>query len=356
MFSGGIGILPMGLVPPLAGCQCHISCSGAVPGAGRSLPRSPSRHKLRYHHILVSVPDRTILRHAIFLAGPTSVGKSEVALALAQKHDGEIVCADAFQLYREFPVLSAQPSADERSLVPHHLFGSVPCTDEMDAARFADRALEAITDIVARGATPFVVGGSGLYLQALIAGLPMLPAIDPALREEVRGLTLKEMLTRLQELDPASLTAIDVHNPRRVARRLELCRQTGRPASELLTEPPAPAGLRGLVLVRDREDLQTRIATAVASRLAGGAIEEVRAARETASGTARQILGWREIGEYLDGKILLEECRERLTTATRQYAKRQLTWFRGKSTFPTENLSLVTPDRIDRIARSLGLS
>jgi len=304
----------------------------------------------------VSAPSRSILQHAIFLAGPTSVGKSEVALALAQKHGGEIVCADAFQLYREFPVLSAQPSADEQALVPHHLFGSVPCTDEMDAARFAGRALEAIADIVARGAAPLVVGGSGLYLQALMAGLPALPAIDPALREQVRGLTLKEMLARLQELDPASLAAIDVHNPRRVARRLELCRQTGRPASELLTEPAAPSGLRGLVLVRDRDDLQARIATAVARRLAGGAIEEVRAARQTAGGTARQILGWREITALLDGGIDRATCVELVTTATRQYAKRQLTWFRAKSTFPAENLSLVTPDHLDLLTRRLGFS
>jgi tRNA dimethylallyltransferase len=302
------------------------------------------------------VPDRSILRHAIFLAGPTSVGKSEVALSLAQKHGGEIVCADAFQLYRDFPVLSAQPAPAEQALVPHHLFGSVPCTDEMDAARFAGRALEVMADIVARGKIPFVVGGSGLYLLALVAGLPAWPAIDPLLREQVRGLALKEMLARLQELDPASLPVIDVRNPRRVARRLELCLQTGQPASQLLTAPPVPSEVRGLVLIRDRDDLHARIAIAVAQRLAAGAIDEIRRVRDLASATARQILGWREIGEYLDGKILREECRERLTTATRQYAKRQLTWFRAKSTFPKEIISTVTPDHLDRLARRLGLS
>ena len=110
------------------------------------------------------MPDRSILRQAVFLAGPTSVGKSEVALALAQKHRGEIVCADAFQLYREFPVLSAQPSVAERVAVPHHLFGTIPCTDATDATRFADLALAAIENIIARGRTPLIVGGSGLYL------------------------------------------------------------------------------------------------------------------------------------------------------------------------------------------------
>ena len=301
-------------------------------------------------------PDRTVLQSAIFLAGPTSVGKSEIALALAEKHRGEIVCADAFQLYREFPVLSAQPAADEKSRVPHHLFGSISCAEEMDAAQFAARALEVIARVVAQDKVPIVVGGSGLYLQALTSGLPELPSIDPAIREEVRGMTLKDMLVQLRELDPASLAAIDVHNPRRVARRLELCRQTGRPASGILTEPPVAAGLRGVVLTRERDDLNVRIAAAVEERLSGGAIDEVRTARDIAGGTARQILGWREITALLDGTLDRAICAERLIIATRQYAKRQLTWFRSKSTFPAENLTCVTSDHLDRIARRLGLS
>lgn len=300
-------------------------------------------------------PPTNILQRAVFVTGPTSVGKSDLALSLAQKHAGEIVCADAFQLYRELPILSAQPAAMEKARVPHHLFGSFPCTEEMDAARFAGLARQAIADVAARGRVPIVVGGSGLYLQALIAGLPHLPAIDPAVREEVRTMTLHEMVVRLGELDPSSLPVIDLHNPRRVARRLELSLQTGQPASGLLAELPVPAGLRGVVLTRDRDELNARIATAVAARLTGGSIEEVRAARELAGRTARQILGWREITAMLENKIDGATCAELVTVATRQYAKRQLTWFRAKSTFPVENLSPVTPDFLDRIARQWGL-
>ena len=306
--------------------------------------------------LLFPVSDRTNLRRAVFLAGPTSVGKSDIAIALATRHRGEIVCADAFQLYREFPVLSAQPAAAEQARVPHHLFGSIPCSEEMDAAQYADRALAVIMEIVARGQTPIVVGGSGLYLQALLTGLPQLPPIEPAIREQVRAMTLEDMLARLQELDPASLRVIDIRNPRRVARRLELCLQTGQPASAILTEPPPPADVRGVVLIRDREDLNARISAAVESRLAAGAIEEVRVARAIAGATARQILGWREITALLDGTIDRAACAERLTTATRQYAKRQLTWFRTKSTFPTENLTIVKPDHLDNLALQLGLS
>jgi tRNA dimethylallyltransferase len=302
------------------------------------------------------VSDRTRLRQAVFLAGPTSVGKSDLALELAENHNGEIVCADAFQLYREFPVLSAQPGRVEKSRVPHHLFGSVSCADEMDAAQFSALALDVINGIIARGKVPFIVGGSGLYLQALTAGLPDLPPIDPVIREEVRGMTLKAMLSRLQTLDPASLSSIDVHNPRRVARRLELCLQSGQPASQILTEPTVPSGLRGLVLTRHRDDLHARIAAAVAARLAGGAIDEVRCARTVAGGTARQIIGWRGIAAFLDGEIDRAACVELVTIASRQYAKRQLTWFRARSKFPVHDLSAVTPDYLDRIVRRLGLS
>lgn len=300
--------------------------------------------------------DRSILRRAVFVCGPTSAGKSSVAVALAQKHGGEIVNADAFQLYREFPVLAAQPSEVECADVPHHLFGCIACAEEMDAARYAGLALPVVADVIGRGLVPFIVGGSGFYLQALLAGLPELPAIDPSTREEVRAMPLTAMLERLRELDPASALSVDAQNPRRVARRLELCLQTGGPASAILIALPVPEGLRGVVLVRERADLATRIAEAVASRLAGGAIDEVRGARATAGPTARQILGWREITALLDGDSTEEKCREDITTATRRFAKRQLTWFRGRSTFATENISSVTTETLDRIARQLGLS
>jgi len=298
-----------------------------------------------------------LLRRAVFVTGPTSVGKSAIAFAWAREYGGEIVCADAFQLYREFPVLSAQPPDAERSHVPHHLYGCLPCAEETDAASYAEMARAALLDIVSRGKTPIVVGGSGLYLQALIGGLPPLPTIAPTLREEVCAMTLEAMIARMRELDPESLSVIDTGNPRRVARRLELCLQTGRPASQILTGlPTAPAGLRGVFFTRTREDLSGRIAAAVSARLERGAVEEVRAARKMAGRTARQILGWREITALLDGVIAPDECRERLVIATRKYAKRQLTWFRGKSTFPEEDISAVTPDTLDRIARRLGLT
>jgi tRNA dimethylallyltransferase len=291
----------------------------------------------------------------VFVTGPTSAGKTEIALGLARRHGGEIVNADAFQLYREFPVLSAQPTAREFAAVPHHLFGCVACAEEMDAARFAAVALVAVADIVARGRVPFVVGGSGLYLQALLQGLPELPSIDPAVRARARSLPLPEAVAELRRLDPASAAAIDLQNPRRVARRLELCWQTLRPASELLAPPADSWPCRGVVLVRERDDLHRRIAAAVSYRLQNGSLQEVEMARSLAGPTARQILGWREITAYLDGTLTLEDCRKQLIVATRQYAKRQLTWFRAKANFPFVDISAVTPDIFHRISRESGL-
>lgn len=282
--------------------------------------------------------DRVSLQRAVIIAGPTSSGKSALALEWARQQGGEIVCADAFQLYREFPVLSARPAPEETAEISHHLFGVVPCEESIDAARYAEMALEAVREITKRGRVPFIVGGSGLYLQALVAGLPDLPAIAPEIREEVRRMSPDEMVRLLGRIDPRSLDAIDLRNPRRVARRLEISMQTGRPASEALT-PRAPVeGLRGIVLTRPREVLHARIGRAVSARLAHGAIEEVRRVRAVAGPTARQILGWREIITHLDGNISLDECRELLTVATRRYAKRQLTWFRTKLPLPQMEL------------------
>jgi tRNA dimethylallyltransferase len=166
---------------------------------------------------------------------------------------------------------------------------------------------------------------------------------------------LAEAVTELRRLDPASAAAIDLHNPRRVARRLELCWQTSRLASELLASPADPLPCRGVVLVRERDDLHRRIAAAVSYRLQRGSLQEVENVRSIAGPTARQILGWREITAYLDGLLTLEECREQLIVATRQYAKRQLTWFRGKSTFPLIDISAVTIDNLDLMTHESGL-
>ncbi len=272
---------------------------------------------------------------AVFLAGPTSAGKSRAAVGLAEELGGEVVNCDVFQSYRGLAVLSAQPSAEERRGVAHHLYGTTDPAQPMDAARFASLARPVVEDIIRRGGVPVVTGGSGLYLEALICGFDPLPPVDPAVRRKVAAMPLAEQLRRLEELDPAGLAGCDPRNPRRVGRRLELCLQTGKPASAWLVSGRRrwPSGLRGWLVVREREDLRERIAQAVRQRLAGGAVDEVAALRKVAGETARRCLGFAEICALLDGRTTGEDCAERIIQATRQYARRQLTWFRGRTNF-----------------------
>ena len=259
------------------------------------------------------------------MLGPTAVGKSELAVALAERIDGEIVGADAYQIYAGFDILSAKPSAELRARVPHHLIGEIPLTEAFDVVQFRGLALARAREIAARGRIPIVCGGAGLYARALTHGLAETPPSDPALRANLQEQPLEELVTRLRALDPA--TTVDEKNPRRVIRALEVCILTGRPFSSFREEWEKESAVRGVILTRSRESLNSRIAQRTAAMFREGVVEEVAAAGEIGP-TAAQMLGLREIRALLAGKISREECEARVAQATRQYAKRQLTWFR----------------------------
>lgn len=264
----------------------------------------------------------------LYICGPTASGKSGAALAVARALGGEIVNADAFQLYRGLETLTAAPTAAERGQVPHHLYGVLDPTESCDAARYRELALPVLEDLARRGVRPLVVGGSGLYLKFLSHGPSDLPPGDPELRRELDREPLAALYLRLAELDPETAATIDRHNPRYVQRALEICLLSGRPASELRGSfRKDPAGLRGLVLSWPPEELDRRIRTRTRAMLDGGAIEEV-AALPDGAGTAAKAIGVPEIRAHLAGGLTRDECGERLVIATRQYAKRQRTWFR----------------------------
>ncbi|MCX7868497.1 MAG: tRNA (adenosine(37)-N6)-dimethylallyltransferase MiaA, partial [Terrimicrobiaceae bacterium] len=244
----------------------------------------------------------------------------------------EIVCADAFQIYRGLAVLTAQPPERLRARAPHHLYGSVPPSEQMSAARFASLAWEAARGIIERGKVPVFVGGSGLYLQALEGALDPIPPPEPALRARISGMPAAEALAELRRLDPDAEGQVDVRNPRRVARALEIVLQTGRPLAASRTGRPAPCALRGIVLLRPREELRERIAANVAAMLRQGAIKEVRDMSGPAPSASRA-LGFKEISAFLAGGLAFDEMERRVFFATWQYARRQLTWFRHKSNF-----------------------
>lgn len=271
----------------------------------------------------------------LYVCGPTASGKTALALELAAEHDGEIVNADAFQLFRGLDVLTAAPSAAERAAAPHHLFGVLDPSEPNDAQSYATRASRVIAEIAARGRTPIVTGGSGLYLKFLTHGASPLPTGDPAMRAELDALPLAELVRELQTLDPAEAARTNLQNRRYVSRAVEICRLTGQKASELRdqwesTNRERVAALRGFVIQRPRPDLHARIARRTRAMLDGGAIEEVAAIGHV-SPHLEKAIGFREIQALLRGDIDRPACEELINAATRQYAKRQETWFRRES-------------------------
>lgn len=296
------------------------------------------------------------MEDVFFIVGPTAVGKSELAAEVARLCDGEIVSADAFQVYAGLDVLTAKPDRAVRSRVPHHLIGMVALSESMNAERFRMAATSAIDDIRSRKKAAFVVGGSGMYVQALTHGLSPLPPADSALRRKLDQNSAAELLAMLREVDPATAASIDRHNKHRLVRALEICQLTGRPAAEVRMRKPPSTEPTGVLLLRDRAELYERIDERVVEMFANGVVAEVSAAREP-SVTAAKTLGFREIREMLAGRMSQADCVAKIQQASRQYAKRQLTWFQGQTNFEPLNLSLLgSSEAIESIARKARLS
>lgn len=293
----------------------------------------------------------------ILIAGPTGVGKSSFAVALAQQVGGEIICADAFQIYRGMAILTAQPTREQRMAVSHYLYGELAPDEPCDVNRWLEMVNSKVRAIQSRGRHPLLVGGTGLYFKAFTHGLDPLPATDPDLRRELSEIPLADQTERLRSLDPSSLHHLDVRNPRRVQRALEIVLTTGRPLAESRRrwQGEAQRSFHGFLLRRERRVLHERIEHNVQAMLTGGAVDEVRAILDhvpASSGrfTAGQAIGFQEIAAWLRGEIDLETCRETILRQTRAYAKRQETWFRrekdwqvlaadAEGEFPLGNLS-----------------
>ena len=287
------------------------------------------------------------MTRAFIIVGPTATGKSELAADVAREVSAEIVSADAFQIYRGLDLLTAKPDVTTLANAPHHLIGTVPFTEAMNAEKFRRLGLRAIDEINSRGRLAIVVGGSGLYIKALTHGLAPLPESDSKLREKLNAMSLDDLHSQLCELDPETAGKIDLKNRRRVVRALEICLITGKPASEVVAgvgdsgRSGSSIPATGVFVFRDRNELYQRINQRVETMFALGVIEEVRAAAVT-SATASQMIGLREIRELLAGKKSLPQCIAEIQQATRRYAKRQLTWFRRQSNFLPLNLSFLT--------------
>jgi tRNA dimethylallyltransferase len=272
------------------------------------------------------------LQSPIYVCGPTASGKSALALDLANRLPGEIVNADAFQLYRGIEILSAAPSSEEREKAPHHLYGVLSPTDPNDAQSYVRLVQPIIAEIQQRGLTPIITGGSGLYLKFLTHGASPLPTGDATLRAEMDARPLEDLVAELTALDPVEASRTHLKNRRYVSRALEICLLSGEKASTLRDQWQSASEqredqLNGLIIQRTRPDLHARIATRTRTMLEHGAIEEVEKLLDV-SNTFEKAIGFREIRAFIAGEIDRTTCEERINAATRQYAKRQETWFR----------------------------
>ena len=278
-------------------------------------------------------PPSILWPHPILIAGPTATGKSEVALRLAEIIGGEIISVDSMQVYRGLDIGTAKPSAADRVRIPHHLIDVVEFSEPFDAARFVVLARRAVREIQSRGRVPILCGGTGLYFKAFLDGLGDAPPADAALRSELEAMPLETLLRELSERDSATFETIDRKNPRRVIRAVEVIRLTGHPFSEQRSEwDQAPRTTNhAFGITRAPEDLRRRIDTRVEEMFQRGLVEETSCLLERGlaqNRTALQAIGYRQVAEHLRGERSLDETIQLVKSRTRQFAKRQLTWFR----------------------------
>ncbi len=284
--------------------------------------------------------DEGVVKRVVCLLGPTASGKSHIAMQLAQRFSLEIVSVDSGQVYRGMDIGTAKPTPAERAAVPHHLIDVIDPNESYSAGRFRTDAIAAVADILARGKVPLLVGGTMLYYRSLVQGMDELPAADPAIRAtldaEAACKGWPTLHAELAKVDPKTAARLSPNDSQRIQRALEVYRATGTPLSDLHTAPRTalPFELKAFALVTaDRAALHRRIAQRFDAMLASGLVAEVESLRERypldAALPSMRCVGYRQVWEFLEGTIDRKALREKGVIATRQLAKRQLTWLRS---------------------------
>jgi len=274
----------------------------------------------------------------IAIVGPTAVGKSKLALSLAQAFDGEIVNADSRQVYRYMDIGTAKPSLEEQRSVPHHLIDIVEPNETFSLALYQPLAHKAIEDILRRDKLPLLVGGSGLYVWSLMEGwrIPKVPP-NPHFRRQMEQEAAKEgvgsLHRQLQQIDPEAAKKIDPRNVRRVIRALEVYEATHTPFSQLQRKEPPPFDTLILGLTTQRDELYRRIEDRVDIMIKQGLVEEVSSLVEKGYGLdlpAMSSVGYRQIGQFLQGEMDLSAAIQQINFETHRFARHQYAWFRLK--------------------------
>jgi tRNA dimethylallyltransferase len=273
------------------------------------------------------------LAKVYIVAGPTASGKSALAKKLAQEKNGVILNGDSLQVYRGLEILTDQPSPEDQKEFPHRLYGFLDPGATWSAGKWISLLLPEIEAILKGGRTPIVVGGTGLYLKTLSMGMSPLPPVDPEVR---KGLQAEErsqdsLYDELQTIDPELAGRIDPHDSQRTLRGLEVFHGTGKPLSFWQSQKPIrhPYEFEKILLMPPKEEVELRVIGRLEDMLAKGVLEEVsRVLALSPSVTAMKAIGLRELGSYLNGECSLDEAKKLILFHTRQYAKRQRTWFR----------------------------
>ena len=276
---------------------------------------------------------------AFVLLGPTASGKSRLALDLAEKLPLEIVAMDSAQVYRGMDIGTAKPAAAERARVPHHLIDLIDPHEAYSVGRWREEAIQVVADILEKNGIPLLAGGTMLYYRTLTSGLAAMPGADPELRAELdlsaarRG--WPSLHAELAKVDPEAAQRIQPNDAQRIQRALEVWKLTGEPLSkiQLRKDAPLPFALKAFALVPERAQLHAKIAVRFDAMLAAGLVDEVRSLKSRfplhPALPSMRAVGYRQVWEFLEGRFGEDELRSRGVAATRQLAKRQLTWLRS---------------------------
>ncbi len=275
-------------------------------------------------------------RLLISVIGPTAVGKTDTALQLAEELNGEIISADSRQIYRGMDIATAKPTPAEQTRVPHHLIDIVNPDESFTLAEYQARAYAAVDEVFRRGKQPLLVGGTGLYIRAVVEGLNI-PAVPPNLerRRELEQIPAPELYARLQQLDPVTAAGTLPNNTRRMIRALEVIEATGQRMSDLQTREPPPYPILQIGLTMPREVLYARVDARIDRMIEQGLVDEVKGLVTRGYSfnlPSMTSLGYREMGQYLQGEIPFEEAVRLFKRNTRKFIRHQYNWFRPTDT------------------------
>ena len=295
------------------------------------------------------------MKHLIVIAGPTAIGKTNLSIRLASQFKSEIFSADSRQLFNELSIGTAKPSQTELAATKHHFINELSVAGDYSAGQFEKDALERLGERFKQHNVLFLVGGSGLYINAVCQGFDAFPEIDPQIRltlnAELEEQGIGHLQQLLQQADPDYYKTVDLNNPMRLTRALEIYRGTGKPYSSYLNKAKAkrPFNIVKIALDMDREALYKRINTRVDTMIEQGLIDEVKQLMPYKNKAALQTVGYQELFDYFDGRANLDKAIDLIKQNSRRYAKRQLTWLRRD-----QDYKWFKPDVVEEIANYIS--